>query len=201
MKRREFVKIAGVVAAGATMGAQAPIIGKFLTPNPAWPPEKGAVAIGPVKIGKIEDIIKAAKTGGIKFMFNFGKSTLPGAVFYSEETISHQKKGATQESGKDISGGAANGTPDGFVAYCLKCPHLGCIVKPGMVAFGGEKDVIECPCHYTYYDISQAGRVLAGPAPSPVPEIKLDIREGELWAVDWWDVDYVKSLTVYKGLV
>lgn len=201
MKRREFVKVAGVVAAGAAIGAQAPIIGKFLVPNPAWPPEKGAVAPGPVRIGKAADIIKAAKSSGVKFMFNFGKSALPGVVFYSEEKISHQKKGATQESGKDIGGGDASGAPEGFIAYCLKCPHLGCIVKPGLVAFGGEKDVIECPCHYSYYDLSQAGKVLAGPAPSPVPEITLEIRGDELWAVGWWDLGYVKSLTVYKGLV
>lgn len=51
-------------------------------------------------------------------------------------------------------------TEDGIAAMSLVCTHLGCIVK-------GTKNGFACPCHGSKFDT--AGRVVAGPAPRPLP--------------------------------
>ena len=51
-------------------------------------------------------------------------------------------------------------TQEGVVAMSAVCTHLGCTV--GKVEWG-----YQCPCHGSKFDSS--GRVLAGPAPKPLP--------------------------------
>ncbi|MBI4584149.1 MAG: Rieske (2Fe-2S) protein [Planctomycetes bacterium] len=60
----------------------------------------------------------------------------------------------------------------GFYAISAVCTHLGCIVDRG-------EDHFKCPCHGSVFD--EGGKVLSGPAPSPLPwlEIGLD-PSGEL---------------------
>jgi cytochrome b6-f complex iron-sulfur subunit len=48
---------------------------------------------------------------------------------------------------------------DGFYAVSAVCTHLGCTVKRGGPGF-------ECPCHGSRFD--ENGRVVRGPAPSPL---------------------------------
>lgn len=62
-----------------------------------------------------------------------------------------------------------------FKAYNAHCTHLGC-------AFGydqGTKNFV-CPCHHGQFDI-KTGRVLAGPPPRPLDELKADVRDGAVW--------------------
>ena len=49
---------------------------------------------------------------------------------------------------------------DGFHAISAVCTHLGCLVSFSENGF-------QCPCHGSKYDAD--GRVLAGPAPRPLP--------------------------------
>ncbi len=193
--RREMMKYIGVIGASVTASAPVPIIAKYLSPNPNWPAEKGETPPGEVNLGKAEDI----PVGGFKvFSFNFGKVALPGIVLRPERPVSHQKIGATEASGKDISGGEAGpNAPPGLIAYTLKCPHLGCITEPAFVA----PDVMECPCHFTKFDMAKGGATIAGPSPSPLPEIALEIRGEELIAVGWRDLGFVGSLPAFKAVI
>lgn len=50
-------------------------------------------------------------------------------------------------------------TPDGIAAMSLVCTHLGCIVAETPAGFS-------CPCHGSQF--APDGRVLGGPAPSPL---------------------------------
>jgi nitrite reductase/ring-hydroxylating ferredoxin subunit len=62
--------------------------------------------------------------------------------------------------------------PDGFFTVSSVCTHLGCNVK--RVASG-----FECPCHGSRFD--ENGRVLHGPAPSPLSWYALSLSpRGEL---------------------
>jgi nitrite reductase/ring-hydroxylating ferredoxin subunit len=63
--------------------------------------------------------------------------------------------------------------PEGFHVISTVCTHLGC-----NVAFV-EGRGFECPCHGSVFDAD--GRVVAGPAPWPLPRFALSLsRRGEL---------------------
>ncbi len=81
-------------------------------------------------------------------------------------------------------GGAVGVTVDGapvlvtqpeegvFAAFSAVCTHQGCTVAPG----DGE---LVCPCHASRYDLA-TGAVLAGPAPSPLPEVAVSVMSGQV---------------------
>ncbi|HEY5029427.1 MAG TPA: ubiquinol-cytochrome c reductase iron-sulfur subunit [Candidatus Angelobacter sp.] len=56
--------------------------------------------------------------------------------------------------------------PEGFYAMSAICTHLGCLSvwKP-------EAGVIACPCHGSSFQ--RDGKVIAGPAPRPLPWLKM----------------------------
>lgn len=78
-----------------------------------------------------------------------------------------------------------------FYAYGAVCTHLGCIVN-----WSKDKGEIHCPCHDGFFD-PRTGRVLAGPPPSPLPQLRLAKEGGELYAEGWADLEYVKKLATY----
>lgn len=64
--------------------------------------------------------------------------------------------------------------PQGFYAMSAVCTHLGCLSvwKP-------EAGVIACPCHGSAFQ--RDGKVIAGPAPRPLPWLKMWVNdEGSL---------------------
>ena len=63
---------------------------------------------------------------------------------------------------------------EGFFAVDMKCTHLGC-----MVEWEEEKGVLFCPCHAAYFDYK--GKVISGPAPSPLPLYKVEIAEDKIY--------------------
>ncbi len=63
-----------------------------------------------------------------------------------------------------------------FVAYNNKCTHLMCPVIPKM-----EENELYCPCHQGHFDLAE-GRPTAGPPRRPLAQVKLDIRNGEIFA-------------------
>lgn len=84
--------------------------------------------------------------------------------------------------------------PDGdIVAFSQVCQHLGCIY--GYVPTGGAPTcdssykaaapVGYCCCHGTIYDLTNGGKVTAGPSPRPIPQVTLefDASTGDIYAV------------------
>lgn len=63
-----------------------------------------------------------------------------------------------------------------IVAYGQKCTHLACAVVPRM-----EEGQILCPCHHGFFDLS-TGRPLAGPPRRPLPLVRLEVRDGYVYA-------------------
>lgn len=192
--RREIVKYAAWGALGITGLNSVPITLKFVSPSPDWPPPPGQVKTGPVNVASLKDLASGAFT---IYQFNFGKVTLVGGLWYLEGKVSHQKRGAIQATGKDISGGQNENidVPEGMVSYCLLCTHLGCIPRN----WDPETMILTCPCHNGLYDIRNGAAVVGGPPPAAILEIKLEKRGEEIWAVDWKDSNYVKTLDVYKN--
>lgn len=62
----------------------------------------------------------------------------------------------------------------GVHAISTTCTHLGCVVKPGPEGF-------ECPCHGSRF--GPDGEVTKGPAPKPLPWLKV-ANSGGQWVVD-----------------
>lgn len=70
----------------------------------------------------------------------------------------------------------------GVHAISTVCTHLGCVVKNNPEGF-------ECPCHGSRF--AADGTVTKGPAPQPLPWLKVT-KSGDKWVVD-------ESSTVTKG--
>ena len=60
-----------------------------------------------------------------------------------------------------------------FRAFGARCTHLGCVVT-----YRPTTEQIECPCHGGRY--GSDGRVLAGPPPSPLRELAVEVRRDEV---------------------
>ena len=76
---------------------------------------------------------------------------------------------------------------DGIGAMSAACTHLGCTIA--RVEWG-----FQCPCHGSKFDAK--GRVVAGPAPQPLPWYQIfQDPEGQL-VVDTWRV--ARSQTFFK---
>jgi Rieske Fe-S protein len=65
---------------------------------------------------------------------------------------------------------------DRFVAYSQKCTHLSCAVTPQ-----AKENRLYCPCHHGFFDLA-TGAPVAGPPRRPLPRIRLEIRDGALYA-------------------
>lgn len=64
-----------------------------------------------------------------------------------------------------------------FSAFSQKCPHLGC-----HVFYAEQSGKLECPCHEGFFD-AKSGDVLAGPPQRGLDPIRLEIRDGKVYAV------------------
>lgn len=67
-------------------------------------------------------------------------------------------------------------TDDRLVAYGQQCSHLACAVIPEP-----EQGQLRCPCHNGYFEINE-GRPIAGPPRRPLPRIRLEVRDGVIYA-------------------
>jgi len=63
-----------------------------------------------------------------------------------------------------------------FAAFSQKCTHLSCAVY-----YAPARDRLECPCHEGYFSPAN-GRVLQGPPPRPLPQVRLERRGDDLVA-------------------
>jgi rieske iron-sulfur protein len=67
-------------------------------------------------------------------------------------------------------------TVDGVVGYSAICPHTGCDVT----TWHPDRQLLECPCHYSIYDPKEGAKVLSGPSPRRLPALPLKIDDGRL---------------------
>ncbi|CAN5577214.1 hypothetical protein BH24ACT22_BH24ACT22_16760 [soil metagenome] len=62
---------------------------------------------------------------------------------------------------------------DDFVAYSAVCTHQQC-----EVAY--QEGQLACPCHGSLFDPANGGEVVQGPAQQPLPEIPVQVRDGQI---------------------
>ncbi len=64
-----------------------------------------------------------------------------------------------------------------FVAYCAECTHQGCTVAYRAKGQG----YLGCPCHGSVFDPVRGGKVVSGPADEPLPRLRIEIRDGQIF--------------------
>jgi len=62
-----------------------------------------------------------------------------------------------------------------LAAYSAVCTHQACTV-----AYRPEEKKLACPCHRSVFDPARGAAVENGPANSPLPEVEIEVREGEV---------------------
>lgn len=60
-----------------------------------------------------------------------------------------------------------------FVAYSAICTHAGCTV-----AYRDSQ--LACPCHGSVFDPANGAEVVSGPAQTPLPEIPVEVQDGQV---------------------
>ena len=67
-----------------------------------------------------------------------------------------------------------------IVAFSYLCTHMGC---PLVGQYNPEHRVMgPCPCHFTTFDLRQNGMVVLGQATQNLPQIVLEVEDGEIYA-------------------
>jgi ubiquinol-cytochrome c reductase iron-sulfur subunit len=63
------------------------------------------------------------------------------------------------------------GAPEGLVAYSKICTHAGCPLGLYLAA----THELRCPCHQSTFDVLDGARPVYGPAPTPLPQLPIEI--------------------------
>lgn len=166
--RRTFLKIAVVASGLLAAGAAGSVARSLISPTP--------VATGaPATFPKVKVADLSALAVGVPVIFNYPLDTEPNALV---------------KLGQHATNGIG---PDGdIVAFSLICQHLGCIwgfLPPGKsppcnMAFTATEPVAYCCCHGSVFDLTNAARVIGGPAPRPQPQVTLELDgSGAIYAV------------------
>lgn len=81
----------------------------------------------------------------------------------------------------DLDDKSKEGAYQGIVAYSKICTHMGCPVG----LYEQQTHHLLCPCHQSTFDLTQACKVIFGPAKRPLPQLPITVDdEGYLIAKD-----------------
>lgn len=99
-----------------------------------------------------------------------GSASSSGAIAQASEVPTSSAKKFTNEGQPAVLVHLESGD---FVAYSAVCTHQQCTVayQDGQLA---------CPCHGSLFDPANGGEVVQGPAQQPLPEIPVQVQNGQI---------------------
>lgn len=98
-------------------------------------------------------------------------STSGGAAIAQESEVAPGSAVKFKDGGKDAV--LIHLDSGDFVAYSAICTHAGCTV-----AYKNAQ--LACPCHGSVFDPANGAEVVSGPAQTPLPEIPVEVQNGEI---------------------
>ncbi|HUW29311.1 MAG TPA: arsenate reductase (azurin) small subunit [Sulfuriferula sp.] len=144
LSRRDFLKLSGGAAAGATVAVTG--IGTAVAATPA--------DVGRATLPYKHQVIAKAASLQINHPtpFLFPDTSSPCVII---------------KMGAPVAGGVG---PDlDIVAYSTLCTHMGC-----PVSYDANARTFKCPCHFSMFDPEKTGQMICGQATENLPRIVLD---------------------------
>ena len=93
-----------------------------------------------------------------------------------------------------VPAGGGIGAEGDVVAFVATCPHMG---TPLLRAYNAKhKGMGPCRTHLTRFDLTRYGIVISGHATESLPQIMLELREGEIYANGIRGLIYGRSANV-----
>ena len=164
--RREFLKAAAAISGVLAVAGIASVMKSVVIPSVPTPTQ---LTFPRVKVSSLDEL-----STGTVVIFNYPLDNEPNLLV---------------KLGQRAEGGV--GPDRDIVAFSQVCQHLGCIwgyVAPGKSPTANPKYVAAgpvgyCPCHGSVYDLTQAAKVIGGPAPRPEPQVTLEVdASGDVYA-------------------
>lgn len=151
LSRRQFLKLTGGAAAGATAAA-------------AGAPTAQAAQVAQADAGRTtlpytpKVIARAGQLrANVPLAFTFPDAASPCVVV---------------KVGASVPGGV--GPERDIVAFSVLCTHMGC-----PVAYDSATREFKCPCHFSAFDAEKAGQMISGQATEKLPAIVLDYNASD----------------------
>jgi Rieske Fe-S protein len=157
LSRRRFIKLGATLGIGAAGASVLAACGGGQASGPSGGETTGAVEGAAKATGGATGPVEVQRGSAIAQEADVPRDS---AVEFTDQETGQEAVLVHLESGD-------------FVAYSAICTHRGCTVayRDGRLA---------CPCHGSVFDPAQGAAVEAGPAPRPLPNIPVEVRNGEV---------------------
>jgi ubiquinol-cytochrome c reductase iron-sulfur subunit len=106
---------------------------------------------------------------------------LPEGIEETEHPLEEKAKAAVlliRLEPDELDESTRPGSYEGIVAYSKICTHMGCPVA----LYEQQTKHLLCPCHQSTFDLTQACKVIFGPAKRPLPQLAITV-DGEGYLV------------------
>lgn len=179
VSRREFLAWGVASGAVAASGVVVPVAllardGEETAPptDPSPPTTQPPVAAPPAEsVPAVATFYPRARVAAVSELsphtvidFNYPTESSPASLFNLD---------------RPAAGGV--GQDSEIVAFSTICTHMGC---PLTGAYNPEHAVFgPCGCHFTTFDLTKRGQIVIGQATENLPQIILDVEDGDVFAV------------------
>jgi rieske iron-sulfur protein len=177
IQRRRFLQASvGVTVALTVTGLSALTVTGSLKPIAKITPQQEPPASGDLLV-HAEDQTKVVQVSDVqkdtKQILCYPKNPKTGVVKSgTDNNLVLLSRFDASQLGPDTAPHAA----EGVVGYSAVCTHLCCTVSD----WDSKNGWFLCPCHHSQFNPREDGKVMAGPAPRPLPLLPLAYSNGQL---------------------